>query len=147
MWQSNKENVRQSLKFLFYKIDVGESTIIDFYFFSISLKFFLFSFSFTSNFFFLVFFARREMQRPHVVDYLRTKHHQHNIKEARDNQTIEQQIDTCALVAVQKAVARRVVIVVVIVLTTYIPFLSSFILASICSCLAEDCIKQTLIHK
>jgi hypothetical protein len=47
---------------------------------------FLFLFHF-SQFFFVLFFF-----------YI--KHHQHNIKEARDNQTIEQHIDTCALVAV-----------------------------------------------
>lgn len=49
-------------KFLFYKIDVRESTIIEFYFFSISLKFFLCSsFLLHQTLFFQIFFARRDV--------------------------------------------------------------------------------------
>jgi hypothetical protein len=71
------------------------------------------------------------MQRPHVFDYLRTKHHYYYTEEARDNQTIKQQVDTCALVAVLKAVA-QIVVIVIVDLITYISFVSSLILLSIC---------------
>jgi len=37
-----------------------------------------------------MFFLHKKFQRPHVFDYLRTKHHQHNVVEARDNQTMKQ---------------------------------------------------------
>jgi len=64
---------------------------------------------------------------------LRTKHHYYYTEEARDNQTIKQHVDACAPVAVLKAVAKIVVIVIVVVdLTTYISFVFSLILGSIC---------------
>lgn len=50
----------------------------------------------------------------------------------------------CALVAVLRVVAQ--IVVVIVVLITYISFLSSRTLATICPWLTENCIKQTYIY-
>ena len=69
-------------------------------FFFCSLEFFLLRLHSHPTFSFHYFSCLEEVQQPHVFDYLRTKHHQHYIREARDNQTMQQHLHVYVLLAV-----------------------------------------------
>jgi hypothetical protein len=112
-----------------------------FYFFSISLNSFFCSLLLLQQTFFY-FFLLEEMQRPHFFDCLSTKQHQHFIEEARDNQTIKQQVDVCALVAVMRVGAQMFFVVILLFQPHTISFFFSFTFASICPRLTEYCITQ-----